>query len=781
MSKRISISVRYLVEFILRSGSIDNRFGSFDRAYEGSRIHRLLQKAAGANYQAEVTLSLDNDFGDYILTVEGRADGIITDDEGVMLDEIKTTAVPFEIIDEDFNSLHWAQAECYAYMYCKKYGIDDIRIRLTYYQVDTGELRQFIKAYSKAGLESLYSVLLSAYKIWADLQYKWGETRNLSIKSLDFPFGAYRRGQRKLAASVYKTVVNGGKLFCQAPTGIGKTISTLFPSVKALGEGRAERIFYLTAKTITRQAAESACTLMRDKGLRIKSLTLTAKDKICFMGSEKHECNPDNCRWAEGFYDRVNEALYELLEREDCFTRELIEEQAKKHRLCPYELSLELALFCDCIIADYNYLFDPRVYLRRFFYNKTGDYVFLIDEAHNLLDRAREMYSAELNKKPFLTLSRQLDKKEKLRKTLADINKEMIEMKKDCGEALHLTKQSLNENLIKLLYDFISGYEEWSKRNPHNPLSQELLELFFEVLSFVKTAENYDSHYTTLLDRSGGDLSVKLFCIDPSFLLSERMKAGRAAILFSATLTPLDYFSSVLGGDDNSDKLMLPSPFLRENLCLLIADRISTKYKDRTDSLNEIVSIIKNTAGCRQGNYMVYFPSYSYMRAAHSLFAAQFPDTHAIIQQESMKEEEREAFLKEFDGNNSETLIGFCVMGGIFSEGIDLKGDRLIGTVIVGVGLPQINITQDIIRAYYDRLGDNGFCFAYQYPGFNKVLQAAGRVIRDENDRGVLVLVDERFTSPNYLSLLPEHFYGFERIKNSNELRSHIEPFWTYI
>jgi Rad3-related DNA helicase len=307
------------------------------------------------------------------------------------------------------------------------------------------------------------------------------------------------------------------------------------------------------------------------------------------------------------------------------------------------------------------------------------------------------------------------------------------------------------------------------------------LELFFEVLSFVKTAENYDSHYTTLLDRSGGDLSVKLFCIDPSFLLSERMKAGRAAILFSATLTPLDYFSSVLGGDDNSDKLMLPSPFLRENLCLLIADRISTKYKDRTDSLNEIVSIIKNTAGCRQGNYMVYFPSYSYMRAAHSLFAAQFPDTHAIIQQESMKEEEREAFLKEFDGNNSETLIGFCVMGGIFSEGIDLKGDRLIGTVIVGVGLPQINITQDIIRAYYDRLGDNGFCFAYQYPGFNKVLQAAGRVIRDENDRGVLVLVDERFTSPNYLSLLPEHFYGFERIKNSNELRSHIEPFWTYI
>ena len=778
MLRKISISVRSLVEFILRSGSIDNRFGSFDRAYEGSRIHRLLQKAAGANYQAEVSLSLDNDFGDYILTVEGRADGIITDDEGVMVDEIKTTAAPFEIIDEDFSSLHWAQAECYAYMYCQKYGMDDIRIRLTYYQVDTGELRQFIKAYSKAGLESLYNVLLTGYRIWADMQYKWGETRNLSIRSLDFPFGAYRKGQRKLATTVYKTVVNGGKLFCQAPTGIGKTISTLFPSIKALGEGKAERIFYLTAKTITRQAAESACTLMRDKGLRIKSLTLTAKDKICFMGTEKHDCNPDNCMWAEGFYDRVNEAMYELLDREDCFTREVIEEQARKYRLCPYEFSLELALFCDCIIADYNYLFDPRVYLRRFFYNKTGDYVFLIDEAHNLLDRAREMYSAELNKKAFLTLSRLLDKKEKLRKTLTDINKEMIEMKKDCGEVLHQTKQSLNDKLIKLLYDFISGYEEWSKRNAHNPLSQELLELFFEVLSFVKTAENYDNRYITVLDRSGGDLSVKLFCIDPSFLLSERMKAGRAAILFSATLTPLDYFSAVLGGDVNSDRLMLPSPFLRENLCLLIADRISTKYKDRTQSLNEIVSIIKNTIRCRQGNYMIYFPSYSYMRAAYSLFTAQFPETHTIIQQGSMKEEEREAFLEEFDGNNNETLIGFCVMGGIFSEGIDLKGDRLIGTVIVGVGLPQINLTQDIIREYYDRLEDNGFCYAYQYPGINKVLQAAGRVIRDENDRGVVVLVDERFTSPSYLSLLPEHFNGFECVRESEKLHEYIEPFW---
>lgn len=778
MPKRISIAVRSLVEFISRSGSIDNRFGNFDRAYEGARIHRLLQKAGGANYQAEVTLSLEVDFGAYVLAVEGRADGIITDDEGVIVDEIKTTAAPFDIIDEDFSRLHWAQAECYAYIYCVKNSLNNIRIRLSYYQVDTGELIQFIKTYSAATLESLFNMLITAYKSWADMRYNWVETRNLSIKNLDFPFDSYRKGQKRLAAAVYRTVVNGGKLFCQAPTGIGKTISTLFPSIKALGEEKAERIFYLTAKTITRQAAESACLQMREKGLRIKSLTLTAKDKICFMDTSRHECNPEACPWADGFYDRVNEALYELLDREDCFTREVIEEQARKHRLCPYEFSLELALFCDCIIADYNYLFDPRVYLRRFFYNTAADYVFLIDEAHNLLDRAREMYSAELNKKAFMQLSRQLNKKDRLRKIMSDINKEMIELKKDCGEALHITKQSLNENLLKLLYDFISEYGEWSKINFRHPQAQEVLELFFQALSFVKTADTYDSRFITIVDRSGGDLRVKLFCIDPSYLLSQRMKAGKAAILFSATLTPLDYFTSVLGGDENSDRLMLPSHFLRDNLCLLIADKISTRYRDRQGSLSDIVNIIKGTAECRKGNYIAYFPSYAYMRAAHTLFTERFPEIRTVMQQGSMSEEEREAFLKVFDSNNEETLIGFCVMGGIFSEGIDLKGDRLIGTVIVGLGLPQISLTQDIIRDYYDNISGSGFSYAYQYPGINKVLQAAGRVIRDENDRGVVVLIDERFTSPSYLPLLPEHCCGFGRLGNINELHPYLEQFW---
>jgi len=778
MQNIVSISVRDLVEFLMRGGNIDNRFGGFDRALEGTRIHRRLQKAEGENYQAEVFLSLERDCGDFTLVVEGRADGILSDENGVMIDEIKSTGMPLELIDEAANPVHWAQAMCYGYIYCARNLLDSVRIRLTYYQIETDEIKRFERSMSFDELEAFMTGLIERYRRWADVQSDWTRTRDASIRELEFPYPSYRRGQRQLAVAVYKTVRDGGRLFSQAPTGIGKTISTLFPAVKAVGEGHAGKIFYLTAKTITRQVAESACEEMRDKGLRMKSVTLTAKDKICFL--ERRECNPEACPYAKGHYDRVNDVLYTMLQNEDVYNREVIERYAREYNVCPFELGLDLTLWSDCIIADYNYVFNPQAYLRRFFgAGRTYDYIFLIDEAHNLVDRAREMFSASLVKSDFYQIYKQLGKKDKLRKALSRINKEMLAMRKECGDARFMKKREPYKDFYKQLLAFTSECEAWMKIHPGSPLEEQLLNLYFDVMAFIRISEFYDERYITLVETQKNDVSLRLYCLDPSYLLGERMKMGKAAALFSATLTPLDYFVSVLGGDEEAKRLELPSPFPRENLCLVINDRISTKYKDRENSLLPVAEMIAQTAGVKKGNYIAYFPSYAYMKAVYGVFCESYPNIRTTVQQSDMDESERESFLMQFDGDNEETLVGFCVLGGIYAEGIDLTGDRLIGTIIVGVGLPQINTVQDILREYYDGVNGKGFAYAYRYPGMNKVLQAAGRVIRGETDRGIVVLIDDRFTSPQYLALLPEHWRGFKRVSDSGELCRCLNTFWS--
>ena len=776
MQNTMTLPVRELVEFVLRGGSIDNRFGGVDRMAEGSRIHRKLQKAAGDGYQAEVPLSLESVWGDLRIKVEGRADGLYTDEEGLVVDEIKTTGAPLEMITEDFNRLHWAQAMCYAHILCTQRGLEAIRVRLTYYQVDTDEIKRFIRGFSASELTEFYQDLLDRYRRWGESRQSWTGIRDASIKATVFPFPQYRPGQRQLAEAVYRTARDGGRLFCEAPTGIGKTISTLFPAVKAIGEGEAEKIFYLTAKTITRQVAENACRVMREEGLRLRTVTLTAKDKICFL--EQRNCNPDACPYADGHFDRVNDALWEMLEREDVFTREVVETYARRHRLCPFELALDLTLWSDCIIADYNYVFDPQVYLRRFFSGGKSPFVFLIDEAHNLVDRAREMYSAGLQKSAFLQLSRTLDKKDKLRRSLGRINTAMVAMRKECGEADFLKREEPYLEFHKQLTRTAADCEEWMQRHPHAPQEEQLLTLYFDILTFLKIAELYDERYITWVQTKGSEVVLRLFCLDPSYLLSKAMERGKASVLFSATLTPLDYFISVLGGDENSKRLTLTSPFSQENLCLLVSDRISTKYKDRQDSLVPVADQIALTVSGKKGNYLAYFPSYAYLREVYQVFQERYPAVPTIVQRSGMEEEEREAFLQRFQADAADTLVGFCVLGGIYAEGIDLRGERLIGTVIVGVGLPQIGPEQDMIRDYYDRRDGRGFDYAYRYPGMNKVLQAAGRVIRDESDRGVVVLIDQRFTSPAYRPLLPQHWRHYAAVRDGRMLEERLRRFW---
>ena len=783
MDRNVKLPVRQLVEFVLRGGSIDNRFGGMDRANEGARIHRRLQKEGGEQYQAECFLTYTCDYKGIAFTVDGRADGIIAEGDIVRIDEIKTTGVPLDQIHEDFNRLHWAQAMCYAYFYALQNSRTAMIVQLTYVHVgdddEEGGIKRFERSFTLEELTAAYEDLLERYKQWADFTCEWALTRTQSIKALPFPFEQYRRGQRSLAVTVYQTIAENGIAFCQAPTGIGKTISTLFPAVKSMGEGIAEKIFYLTAKTITRQAAEEALSVMRERGLRLKSVTLTAKDKICFL--EERTCNPEQCPYANGHFDRVNATIYDLIRNNDHLTRETIETAAREHRVCPFELSLDLTLWSDCVICDYNYLFDPIMYLKRFFSEGRGEYVFLVDEAHNLVDRAREMYSAVLKKTSFYDLKKKLPKSERKGIQLLDaVNKQFIALRKLCGEDGWTEQKEPNDSFNRSLELFINRCEEWLRAHPSSEGHDEMLQLYFDSLRYLKIAELYDDHYLTAVETDGRDVVIRQCCLDPSDLLREAMERGRAAILFSATLTPLDYFSKVLGGDESSRRIALPSPFERDNLKLLIANHISTRYKDREQSIQPITELIMRTIEARTGNYMVYFPSYQYMNEVYTTFCERSPQVDTLVQRGGMDERERETFLARFDAANQQTLVGFCVLGGIYSEGIDLKGDRLIGTVIVGVGLPQIGREQDRIREYYAHVNGDGYAYAYQYPGMNKVLQAAGRVIRGENDHGVVLLIDDRFNTQSYLRLFPEHWRGCRLISSPEALENEIQKFWQF-
>lgn len=791
----IKISVRNLVEFVLRSGDLDSRFTGSSRALEGTKAHQKIQKeykdkfskekqipidelvnnkTIKKEYYAEVVLRHNIEYKDFLFIVEGRADGIIIEGDNFIIDEIKTVTRPLETVDEDYNPLHWAQAKCYAYIYALQNGLSNIDVQVTYYNINDNETKKLIQNFNINDLESFFNDLLEKYYFWANLIKDWNIKRTNSIKNIDFPFNSYRKGQRELAVAVYGTIKEEKNIFVQAPTGIGKTISTLFPSIKAMGENLTSKVFYLTAKTITRSVAEEAIKLMQDKGLELKSVTLTAKDKICFK--EKSSCNPEECEFAKGHFDRINNALRKVLSEENIMDRETIIRYSREFNVCPFEFSLDLALLADCIICDYNYAFDPRVYLRRFFDNDEN-YVFLIDEAHNLVDRARDMFSSELYKSKFLELKKIMKNKEpKIYKALDKINSYMLKLKK-LYKNPHIQKNSL-EDIYPLLRKLVSESEQWLTQNNKTEGHEQLLELYFNILTFIRISEFYNDAYVTYIEEQDNDIKIKMFCLDPSSLLYDRVKQAKASIFFSATLTPINYFKDMLGGCNNDYILRLESPFSPENRAILIGDRVPTRYKYREKSYSIIVQYIKTTVSSKKGNYIVFFPSYKYMKDVYSELKEQYPHIKTLIQESSMKEEERELFLSEFKENNEETIVAFAVLGGIFSEGIDLKYDRLIGAIIVSVGIPQVCLERDIIMDYFNKKDDKGFKYAYMYPGMNKVLQAAGRVIRTEIDKGVIVLVDDRFSDSEYKKLFPKEWYPNLGVRSVKDIENNLKGFW---
>lgn len=781
-------SVRSLVAFSVQDDTTWS-FSSYRLAHEGTLAHIKLQtknKESG-NYFSEVFLSHSFESKNCVLEVSGRADGIWRLDNQIILQEIKTSATPLAEIKEDFSEAHWAQGKCYAYLLAVLEELNEVTVRLTYYDKDLDQEKSFDRAYSVEKLQKFFKTLLHPYVSWALAQEKWREARNISISTLTFPYQAYRKGQKLLAYNTYKSIEDSKRLFAQAPTGTGKTMGVLYPAIKALGEGKLDRLFYVTAKTTTRKVAENAYDMLVQQGLRLRVLTLTAKEKLCL--NEVKNCNPDKCLFIQGYKAKAKKVVNELLKKNDFFSREKVSHAGLRHGVCPFELSLDLALSCDLIICDYNYVFDPRVYLKRFFQQKgREEYLIMVDEAHNLFDRAREMYSSEIRIKTLSEISKEIRKDLPhiyrvmlgLKKALADYVKQDSECLLEAGGIKYNVSDNPPLTLKTPLEKFITETEDFilSDDNEEKEYSQKLATLFFDLLHFKNILELFSSHYRTVITGAKSSLSLKLLCLDPSRMLDKNMSTARSTILFSATLSPLWYFRSILGGRNEDICLRLPSPFPRENLLILNEDRIETRFRHRERFYESTAKAIYDWAIAHKGNVMVFFPSYKYLLDVMELFKALEGDFEILCQNREMDEPSRDAFLQKFDTFGDKTRIAFCVMGGVFGEGIDLAGDKLTSVIIVGVGLPQVSPELEIIRSYYENMKEKGFSYAYIYPGINKVLQAAGRLIRTETDRGALLLIDSRFASNEYQRLIPEEWHPVKRASQGISIKEEAQNFW---
>ena len=777
----IRISVRNLVEFILREGNIDNRTGGGqdpENMQMGSRIHRKIQRQMGSDYQAEVPLKTEIVCDGFTLKIEGRADGLIHTKEQVMVDEIKGVLRELDRVQEPAG-IHLAQAKCYASMVAEQEEVDEIGVQMTYCQMETEEVKRFQYSYRSNELKVWFDEVIRQYEKWAKFQIEWRKARNASVKGIEFPF-PYRKGQRDLAVSVYRTILRKKKLFIQAPTGVGKTISTVFPAVKAVGEELGEKIFYLTAKTITRTVAEQAFETLREQNLKFKVITLTAKEKICFC--EETSCNPDDCPYAKGHFDRVNDAVYELLMQEDVMSREVLEAQARKHKVCPFEMALDVSTWVDGVICDYNYVFDPDARLKRFFAEGgAGGYLFLIDEAHNLVERGRQMYSAELCKEDFLAVKK-LVKGEAPRfaKRLEACNKILLAMKKECEN--YKVLDNISHFGIQLM-NVLSETDRYLEECVDKEVRETVLDFYFQVRSFLNIYDGLDENYVVYTEyQENGRFVLKLFCVNPAANLQKCLDKGNSAVFFSATLLPIQYYKRLLSTEKDNYAVYIDSSFDTKKRLLMNGVDVSTRYAMRSREMYQrYATYIFRVVKAKMGNYLIFFPSYRFMEDVYQeftqLLASDEEKMELVIQQKHMDEEERENFLRAFEMGREKSLIGFGVLGGIFSEGIDLTNEKLIGTLIIGTGLPQVCNEREILKSYFDQKGLYGFDYAYRYPGMNKVLQAAGRVIRTEDDRGVILLLDERFQREKGKEIFPKEWADCERCR-LDIVEEKIRLFW---
>lgn len=792
----IELSVRELVSFVMRRGSIDRPVASYERLQLGGRLHRSYQQRQTPPYLPEVSISRNVEYRDIIFSLTGRADGVIEDGDFVAIEEIKTTKRAVnKLLPADFPE-YLAQAELYAYMYAKNKALTKIITRITFINTDTEEAKSHDFAFSISELEGRVFDILEKYYPFALLRAEGLRDFITSAKKLKFPFHDYRLGQQDIILDVFRTLRAGGRLFAEAPTGLGKTLSVCYGAVKAVGEGSGRRIFYLTPKSTVSEAPDSAFSLMREHGLKFRKIKLISKERSCLCRDALGDCSSDICPYSRGHYDRVRDALLALLCGHDDITPEIIVKTAREKSVCPHELMLDAALWCDVVICDCNYLFDPAVYLRRFFDDIEGAKasVAVIDEAHDLIDRAREMYSAQISLADFEKLLAYIPKSDFiLYFPLVSLCDEFRTLAKRCREnegfvgdeeyGTLLSEDSFY-NLEDAADEFFKAAMKWLAVNADSgnevfvdgrSLTSRIRDAAFLAKGYRDASRAADGKFLHFAAREGSKVTASVLCIDPSGRIDERLSRVGSAILFSATLTPMEYYCDLLGGKD-AGQLSLPSPFDRENLFCGIMHKISTRYADRDRTVTAVVDIIERTVSARRGNYLVFLPSYEMLGRVVHAYTRITKKQNILCQKPNMTLAERDNFLKAFseDGN----VVGFAVLGGMFSESIDLVGDKLIGTIIVGTGLARLNIETNIIADYFAKTREAGFEYAYLYPAINKVLQAIGRVIRSEYDRGVCILIDDRYATPQYSRLLCRSVKGVRLIENTNALTSALREFW---
>ena len=796
----IEMSVRELCESALLCGDIDcHRSPSNlrERAAEGQKAHQKLQTSFGALYHSEVELHNTSKLDEVYFYVKGRADGIICHNGNYTVDEIKTVGEK-QFYSGIVDRLHTAQLYCYAYFLCRTKDLAGVNARIIYYNVDDGEIEYHEKYVTVDELRSFYHQLLSVVLWRARFLRERMRERMPSAASAPFPYSSLRDSQTEMIKECYRDIRQGNRLFCQAPTGIGKTISTLYPSVKRMGEGFADKIFYLTSKASIRREAFGAIGKMNSAGSRILGVVLSAREQMCINEGAKRRggrlssnCCPELCPYAKAYYDRVGGAIEEILKLNDNFDSQFIKKFAKVREICPYELSLDLSELCDVIICDYNYVFSPTVSLKRYFDQRFGGgrekYIFLVDEAHNLPDRARDMFSSRINSGEIEAILSMLSEESKLHGACSALLKSFENLERLCSDNMkydndgvgtgYYVGRELPENFLRDLSAFSEKCDAWMKYNIDHAAYYAVEELSYRLFEFKKICECFDRHYLTFINTVDHRVSLLLYCLDPSHNLSVALERAVATVMFSATLTPTDYFADILGGGDKTVSVSFASPFPKENLCVVAVDKVSTRYEDRERSYKKVASCIAATVSARVGNYMVFFPSYGYMEEVHKRFSAKYPKVKTLLQKRNMSISDREAYLSEFQ-DDGKLRIGFCVLGGSFSEGIDLPGKRLIGAIVVGVGLPGISDENNIIRDYYEEKCGSGYDYAYTYPGMNSVLQAVGRVIRTESDRGIAVLIDDRYAEPKYRELFPKEWKDMKLVGDAPSLAEIARRFW---
>jgi len=762
------IGVRDLAYFIHQSGDLTTEFFSNHDMLVGSRAHDLLQSQYSSLDKAEYYIKREISYLGKTYILDGYIDGVLNEDETIIIEEIKSTTKELDEITIEYHKEHLAQAKIYAYLYALENNMDIINIRLTYISVIDYDVKSFDMIAKFDELEDFTLSTLEAYISWLNMLYSSKNDRNETLKTIKFPFESERMGQRTLMKATYKALTNNEILYCIAPTGIGKTMATMFSALKTLNEN--DKLFYLTAKGSGKNAPLDAIRILKDKGLKIKAIDITAKKKIC--NAKMGHCNPDECPYTKDYFSKLNEATKEIFSKYDIYSEDVILEITNKYKICAFEFSLYLSYFCDIVIADYNYAFDPSARLIRYFEDDTYKPKVLVDEAHNLVDRSRDMYSANITELDIRTLRKYL-------------NGYKPSIRNDCNKALEILdsyreflvdrttifENSMNHDLNVILRNIFQKCDQIFEENKKIKDKDIALESYFKIMDFLNISEIFSENHRVIIKLIDDKISMTYFCLDASKFILETIKESIYGIVFfSATLYPIEYHANLITAGEGKF-LELDSPFDPNNLDIIINSSVSTKYKNRIDSIDSIIEAIEVVTESKSGNYIVFFPSYQYMNMVLEQIID--PNYEIIIQKNNLTELEKNEIINKFK-TTTNTKVGFFVMGGVFSEGIDYIGDALSGVIIVGVGLPLICDENNLLKEYYESTYNNGFNYAYTYPGFTKVIQAVGRVIRDYNDRGIAILMDERFVYNEYQQLMPKHWQKRKVITNTYMLKKEL-------